>query len=89
MTQTSALLKNINVDGGMEGVSGSKCGVRWIMKFDKAEEYRTEAQKCFGNAERTFDPNAKLSWKRLAEEWLEMAGKLPAPQFHISRVDSH
>lgn len=59
------------------------------MNFDNAEEYRTEAQKCLGNAERTFDPNAKLSWKRLAEEWLELAGKLPASQFHISRVDSH
>ena len=59
------------------------------MNFDKAEEYRTEAQKCLGNAERTFDPNAKLSWKMLAEEWLELASKLPAPPFHISRVDGH
>jgi hypothetical protein len=63
--------------------------VRWIMNFDKAEEYRTEAQKCLGNAERTFDPNAKLSWKMLAEEWLELASKLPASQFHISRLDGH
>ena len=59
------------------------------MNFDNAEEYRTEAQKCLGNAERTIDPNAKLSWKRLAEEWLELAGKLPASQFHISRIDSN
>ena len=59
------------------------------MNFDKAEEYRKAAQKCLGNAERTFDPNAKLSWKRLAEEWLELARKLPASQFRTSRVDSH
>jgi hypothetical protein len=59
------------------------------MNFDKTEEYRTEAEKCLGNAERTFDANAKLSWKMLAEEWLELASKLPASQFHISRVDSH
>ncbi len=59
------------------------------MNFDKADEYRTEAQKCLGNAERTFDPNAKLSWKRLAEDWVDLASKLQASQFHISCVDSH
>lgn len=38
---------------------------------------------------RLLDPNAKLSWKRLAEDWVELAGKLRASQFHISRADSH
>jgi hypothetical protein len=43
------------------------------MNFDKTEEYRTEAKKCLRYAERTFDPNTKLGWKRLAAEWLELA----------------